>query len=107
MPASAVASLTPAIAGISGTSVGASGEMAEDMAAALRIGETVTAGPLIPAIHACMRHSVAMRSIEPGISRFPVRNCAPEVRSFGPSRNDGAQTRMPGAEAGHDVSILK
>src|SRR5665647_1577659 len=31
MPAAAVASLTPAIAGISGTSVGASGETADDM----------------------------------------------------------------------------
>src|SRR5438034_5104739 len=31
MPASAVANLTPAISGIEGTSVGASGEMVEDM----------------------------------------------------------------------------
>src|SRR5271165_4572795 len=33
MPADAVASFTPAIAGMSGTSVGASGEMAVDMGA--------------------------------------------------------------------------
>src|SRR5262245_24685092 len=35
MPASAVASLTPAMAGMSGTCLGASGETVEDIAAAL------------------------------------------------------------------------
>src|SRR5882762_9990967 len=29
-----------------------------------------------------------MRSIEPGISRFPDAHCASEIWSFGPSRND-------------------
>ena len=38
-------------------------------------------------------HSGAMRSIEPGISRFPMRNCASEVWSFGPSRNDDPSPR--------------
>ena len=33
-----------------------------------------------------LRHSGAMRSIEPGISRFPMRNCASEV---GPSDHPG------------------
>src|SRR5262245_20553978 len=33
-----------------------------------------------------LRHSGAMRSIEPGISRF-------RVWSFGPSRNDGGESR--------------
>jgi hypothetical protein len=38
-----VASLTPAIAGISGTSIGASGEMAEDMGKFQKI-EVIMAG---------------------------------------------------------------
>ena len=37
------------------------------------------------------RHSGAMRSIEPGISRFPDVHCTSEVWSCGPSRNDGSQ----------------
>src|SRR6266481_6564391 len=41
-----------------------------------------------------LRHSGAMRSIEPGISRFPDAQCASEVWSCGPSRNDGVLLRM-------------
>src|SRR6476646_11634852 len=42
MPAAAVASLTPAMAGISGTSVGTRGEMAVDMGAPSSTRSTVT-----------------------------------------------------------------
>src|SRR5262245_26258682 len=63
MPAAAVASLTPAIAGMSGTSVGASGEMAVDMRASgerikealcitfvVKDGEGAASGSVVPAI---------------------------------------------------------
>ena len=50
MPAAAVASFTPAITGMSGTSVGARGETAVDMRAPCINGEVIMAG-LVPAIH--------------------------------------------------------
>ena len=56
MPAAAVASLTPAIAGISGTLVGASGETADDMASPAEniivgAGQSASASAQDPAIH--------------------------------------------------------
>src|ERR1700712_5904475 len=48
MPAAAVASLTPAIAGISGTSVGARGETAVDMRAPSSTGTNKPPGNGIP-----------------------------------------------------------
>jgi hypothetical protein len=50
MPAAAVASFTPAIAGISGTWVGASGEMADDMGTSrLRVEEVLSITSIVRA----------------------------------------------------------
>src|SRR6266849_10496239 len=65
MPAAAVASRTPAIAGISGTSVGASGETASDMRGALIDKETVMAGS-IPASYVSVPVNEGHKTCVPG-----------------------------------------
>src|SRR5712671_6548990 len=77
MPAAAVASLTPAITGISGTSVGARGETAVDMGSALSTGK-------LQAIHVFSIRHIRQRSYE-------------GLKTWMP----GTPKR-----AGHDVSIL-
>ena len=82
MPASAVASLTPAITGMSGTCFGASGEMEEDIAGPWSVR------------YADARHEAVVKLL---IKRGDVE---------ADSKDDSGQTPLPHAtEGGHEAVV--
>src|SRR5450631_2492477 len=98
MPAAAVASFTPAIAGISGTWVGASGEIADDMEASGFEQRKRSVSPQAAGRERARRAIMLARrpGLEPG-SIATVVKCA----KFGRSRGIG-----PGSEAGTTPSLI-
>src|ERR1700761_5554551 len=86
MPAAAVASFTPAMAGISGTSVGARGETVEDIGELSRMRAAGAALYHLSLLAGRGRLSHDMR--KPGEGPHPACKCSSET-----SRSSGAQLR--------------